>query len=237
MSSPEVTKKVPVDVNDLQAQFIQEKRSLKSPAVYTWGSNVYRVVDPGSKDTDIKTPRRFKYFDGQVLRDLKIEEKSGAAITENGDLVQWGKAYSESDFKPTVTLTGKNLTSLVLSESRIIALSSDGTVYSLPISKDGQRTGPKTTESSWVPFWPNQSNLSYRVLSPSLKLGCFSQALAESSLRRHPPKTTLRLANSVWRDLPGPPDPKGQQMPVMKLQLSKALRLFRLLVVITTRWR
>ncbi|KAF4769524.1 hypothetical protein HAV15_011504 [Penicillium sp. str.  len=171
ISSPEVTKKEPVDVNDLQAQFIQEKRSLKSPAVYTWGSNVYRVVDPGSKDTDIKTPRRFKYFDGQVLRDLKIEEKSGAAITENGDLVQWGQAYSESDFKPTVTLTGKNLTSLVLSESRIIALSTDGSVYSLPTSKDGQSTGPRTTESSWVPFWPNQSNLSYRVLSPSLKLG------------------------------------------------------------------
>ncbi|CAI7635661.1 unnamed protein product [Penicillium glandicola] len=170
-SRPEVTKKEPVDVNDLQAQFIQEKRSLKSPAVYTWGSNVYRVVDPESKATDIKTPRRFKYFDGQVLRDLKIEEKCGAAITEKGDLVQWGHAYSESDFKPTATLTGKNLISLALSESRIIALSSDGTVYSLPISKDGQSTGPRSTERSWVPFWPNQSNLSYRVLNPSLKLG------------------------------------------------------------------
>jgi alpha-tubulin suppressor-like RCC1 family protein len=170
-SPPVVTKKEAVDPNDLRADFVQEKRSLKSPSVHTWGSNVYRVVDPGSKDTDIKTPRRFKYFDGQVLRDLKIEEKTGAAITEKGDLVQWGKGFSETEFQPTATLTGKNLTSLALSESRVIALSSDGTVYSLPMSKDEQRTGPKLKESSWVPLWSNESDLSYRVLNPSLKLG------------------------------------------------------------------
>ncbi|KAJ5594801.1 uncharacterized protein N7459_001009 [Penicillium hispanicum] len=160
-----------IDVNDLRAQFIQEKRSLKSPSVYTWGSNEYRVVDPGSKDIDIKIPRRFRYFDGQVLRDFKIDEKSGAAITENGDLVQWGKGFSETEFKPNKTLTGKNLLSLALSENRIIALASDGNVYSLPISKQDQATGPKAREGSWVPFWAGQSQLSYRVLKPSLKLG------------------------------------------------------------------
>ncbi|KAJ5749043.1 uncharacterized protein N7511_010739 [Penicillium nucicola] len=169
--TPEPAKKEVIDVNDLRAQFVQEKRSLKSPAVYTWGSNVYRVVDPGSKDTDVKVPRRFKYFNGQVLRDLKIEEKSGAAITEKGDLVQWGHGFSETEYKPTETLTGKNLTSLTLSESRVIALSSDGTVYSLPTSKDEQAGGPKAPESSWVPYWANKSKLSYRVLTPSLKLG------------------------------------------------------------------
>lgn len=164
-------KKEVIDVNDLRADFIQEKRSLKSPGVYTWGSNKYKVVAPGSKDSDIKTPRRFKYFNDQVLRDFKIDEKSGAAITEDGDLVQWGKGYSETEYKPTKTLTGKNLTSLALSESRIIALSSDGSLYSLPISKEDQSTGPKSRESSWVPFWGSKSNLSYRVLKPSLKLG------------------------------------------------------------------
>ncbi|OQD77620.1 hypothetical protein PENDEC_c002G05863 [Penicillium decumbens] len=164
-------KKELIDVNDLRAQFIQEKRSLKSPAVYTWGSNEYKVVDPGSKDKDIKTPRRFKFFDGQVLRDFKVDEKSGAAITENGDLVQWGKGYSETDFKPSKTLTGKNLTSITFSESRIIALASDGSIYSVPISQHDQRTGPKARESSWVPYWPGESSLSYRTLNPALKLG------------------------------------------------------------------
>ncbi|KAJ5439781.1 uncharacterized protein N7458_010779 [Penicillium daleae] len=160
-----------INVNDLRAQFIQEKRSLKSPAVYTWGSNIYKVVDPGSKDTDIKTPRRFKYFDGQVLRDFKVDEKSGAAITEDGDLVQWGKGFSETEYKPAKTLTGKNLKSLTLSENRIIALSSDGSVFSLPISKEEQKAGPKPRESSWVPFWGSQSALSYRILNPNLGLG------------------------------------------------------------------
>lgn len=167
----QLDKKEIIDVNDLRAQFIQEKRSLKSPAVYTWGSNVYKVVDPGSKDTDVKTPRRFKYFDGQVLRDFKVDEKSGAAITENGDLVQWGKGFSETDYKPSKTLTGKSLVSLTLSESRIIALASDGNVYSLPISQQEQGTAPKARESSWVPFWAGQSALSYRILKPALKLG------------------------------------------------------------------
>ncbi|CEJ56337.1 hypothetical protein PMG11_02545 [Penicillium brasilianum] len=160
-----------INVNDLRAQFIQEKRSLKSPAVYTWGSNIYKVVDPGSKDTDVKTPRRFKYFNGQVLRDFKVDEKSGAAITEDGDLVQWGKGFSGTEYKPSKTLTGKNLKSLAISEDRIIALSSDGSVYSLPISKEEQKTGPKRRESSWVPFWGSQSGLSYRILNPNLGLG------------------------------------------------------------------
>lgn len=167
----QTVKKEVIDVNDLRHQFVQEKRSLKSPAVYTWGSNAYKVVDPGSKDTDVKTPRRFKYFDGQVLRDFKVDEKSGAAITENGDLVQWGKGFSETDFKPTKTLSGKNLVSLSLSESRIIALASDGNVYSLPISQQDQKTGPKTREGSWVPFWAGQSPLSYRILKPALSFG------------------------------------------------------------------
>lgn len=167
----QTVKKEVIDVNDLRHKFVQEKRSLKSPAVYTWGSNTHKVVDPDSEDTDVKTPRRFKYFDDQVLRDFKIDEKSGAAITENGDLVQWGKGFSEIDFKPTTTLSGKGLVSLSLSESRVIALASDGNVYSLPISQQDQKTGPKAREGSWVPFWAGQSSLSYRILKPALGLG------------------------------------------------------------------
>lgn len=168
MDRQEAKKPEPVDVNELRAKFIQEKRSLKSPAVYTWGSNEYKVADPDSKDADVKSPRRFKYFDGQVLRDFKIDEKSGAAITENGDLVQWGKGHSETEFKPNQTLVDRDLVSLALSENRIIALSSNGTTYSLPISKEDQLSGPKPEESSWIPYRGGQASLSYRVLKPAL---------------------------------------------------------------------
>ena len=68
-------------------------------------------------------------------------------------------------------MTGKNLKSLALSENRVIALSSDGTVYSLPIAKEEQQVGPRTQEGSWIPFWSNQSALSYRCLKPALGFG------------------------------------------------------------------
>lgn len=143
---------------------------MESPGVYVWGTNFYRVADPESNESVIKNPRKISYFDGQVLRDLKIDEKSGAAITEKGDLVQWGKGYSESNFRPTKTLTGKNLTSLCMSRDRIVGLASDGKVYSLPIAKDDQESGRKSPESSWVPFWSGTAGLSYRLLQPSLGL-------------------------------------------------------------------
>ncbi|KAL2796814.1 hypothetical protein BJX66DRAFT_323703 [Aspergillus keveii] len=156
-------------IEDLE--YAQRKRSLKSPGVYLWGTNEYRVVDPKSKDSVIKAPRRLPYFDGQVLRDLKLGETSGAAINGNGDLVQWGKGYSETEFKPTKTLTGKDLISLSMSHDRILALSSDGKVYSLPISRRDQASGQMPVEKSWLPFWSGTAKLSYRIIQPSLKLG------------------------------------------------------------------
>lgn len=223
-----------VDINDLRADFIQEKRSLKSPGVYTWGSNEYKVVDPGSKDTDVKSPRRFKYFNGQVLRDFKVDEKSGAAITENGDLVQWGKGFSETEFKPSKTLTGKNLISLALSESRLIALSSDGTIYSVPISKSEQLSGPKARESSWVPFLGGKSALSYRILKPALKLGEKVTAIrggqehvvmltssgrvftAASSTEKYPSLGQLGVPGLTWSTRPSGPADQCHEVTTLK---------------------
>lgn len=153
------------------ARSVQMKKSLDSPGVYAWGSNSYRVVDPDSDEALVKTPRKISYFDGKVLRDLKLEEQTGAAISEEGDLIQWGKGFSETEFKPTKTLTGKDLISLCMSRDRIIALSSNGNVYSLPISKNDQESGPKPRESSWVPYLGGKARLSYRLLQPRLGLG------------------------------------------------------------------
>ncbi|RDW86324.1 RCC1 domain-containing protein [Aspergillus mulundensis] len=156
-------------IEDLSTRYVQKKRSLGSPGLYIWGTNEYRVVDPESKESVVKTPRKLSYFDSHVLRDLKLGETSGAAIIENGDLVQWGKGYSETEFKPTRTLTGKNLISLSMSHDRIIALSSDGKVYSLPVSQHDQLYGKRTEEKSW--FSSSRSSMSYRLIQPSLKMG------------------------------------------------------------------
>ncbi|KAK2754050.1 hypothetical protein FQN54_007219 [Arachnomyces sp. PD_36] len=154
----------------LSSQHVQVKRSWEHPGVYVWGSNSGRVANPDSNEAVTKTPQRIPYFDGLVLRDLKVDQNSGAAISENGDLIQWGRGYTDSDHAPTKSLTGKDLVSLSLSRSRIIALSSRGDVYSLPISKAEQESGQKPLENSWLPFWKTKSRVSYRPLKPNLQM-------------------------------------------------------------------
>lgn len=162
-------------------QHVQVKNSWEHPGVYAWGSNVGKVVTPDSNETVIKTPRRIPFFDGQILRDLKLDRDFGVAITEKGDLVQWGTAFSKDSVVPTVTLQGKNLSKIAVSRDRIIALSSNGSVYSLPVSQADQisavgaasgTSSNGTSSSSWLPFWssPSGSWGSYRSLTP-LNLG------------------------------------------------------------------
>ena len=156
----------------ISSQHLQVRKSWENPGVYIWGSNSGRVAGPDSDEQWIKTPRRIPFFDGMLLRDLKIDRNFGAAITENGDLLQWGVAYSTETRQPTPTLTGKNLTSIALSRDRIVALGANGSVYSLPVSRLDQLSGPKPVEASWIPFWSGRSPISYRQLKPKdLKYG------------------------------------------------------------------
>ncbi|KAL2131007.1 hypothetical protein VTI74DRAFT_5666 [Chaetomium olivicolor] len=152
----------------VSSQHLQVKNSWEHPGVYAWGSNAGKVVAPGSNETIIKTPRRIPYFDGQILRDLKLDRDFGAAVTENGDLVQWGAAFSKDAAAPTVTLKGKDISKIALSRDRIIALSSNGSVYSIPVAKADQASGEKQSSKSSLPFWtPETSSISYRALKPA----------------------------------------------------------------------
>ncbi|KAI0533975.1 regulator of chromosome condensation 1/beta-lactamase-inhibitor protein II [Xylaria digitata] len=154
------------DSRDLiSSQHLQVKKSWEHPGVYCWGSNSGRVAAPDSTDTVIKTPRRIAYFDGQLIRDIKLDKEFGAAITERGDLVQWGTGFSKENPLPTPTLKGKNLVHLEISRDRIIALGKDGSVYSLPVAQSDQSSGQKSTSSSWS-FWSNPSKINYRRLNP-----------------------------------------------------------------------
>ncbi|PSN62859.1 mitochondrial protein-like protein Fmp25 [Corynespora cassiicola Philippines] len=152
----------------ISSQHLQVKRSWENPGVYAWGSNTGRVVAPDSSENFVKTPRRMPFFDGVLLRDIKLDRNFAAAIDEKGDLLQWGTAFSKDTKEPTHTLQGKNLTSLAISKDRIIALSASGAVYSIPVSQDEQKNGPKPKSSSWIPFWSSWGNdISYRIRTPS----------------------------------------------------------------------
>lgn len=59
------------------------------PGVYAWGSNAGGVVAPGFEAlvSNVKAPYRIPYFDGKLLRDLKLTETLGVAVLDNGDVV------------------------------------------------------------------------------------------------------------------------------------------------------
>ena len=152
----------------ISSQHLQVKRSWENPGVYAWGSNTGKVAAPDSDEAFIKSPTRIPFFDGLLLRDIKLDRNFGAAITEHGDLLQWGTGYSEETSQPTPTLKGKDLVSVTVSRDRIVALSSSGTVYSLPVARADQLSGPKPLESTWVPFYSSSSPISYRTIKPPM---------------------------------------------------------------------
>lgn len=150
----------------VSSQHVQVKRSWEHPGVYAWGSNAGKVVAPDSDETVIKTPRRIPFFDGQLLRDIKLDRDFGVAVNERGDLLQWGTAYAKNVKAPVVTLKGKNLVKVAISRDRIIALSSGGSVYSIPVAAADQASGEKQPGSSWIPFWSESATVAYRPLKP-----------------------------------------------------------------------
>lgn len=152
--------------DSISSQHLQVKRSWENPGVYAWGSNSGRVVAPDIDDNSVRLPRRIPFFDGVLLRDVKLNRTFGAAITEKGDLLQWGTGFSPDAKQPVPTLIGKNLVSVEFSKDRVIALAKSGKVYSIPASREDQACGPKPSESSWIPFLSSTSPISYRLIQP-----------------------------------------------------------------------
>ncbi|KAF6802166.1 mitochondrial protein [Colletotrichum sojae] len=156
----------------ISSQHLQVKKSWEDPGVYAWGSNVGKVIDPGSKEAVVKLPRRISYFNGQLLRDIKLTQDFGVAVTEKGDIVQWGLGFSKDDPLPKETLKGKDISKIAVTNDRVIALSENGSVYSLPASRSDQDSGaklqPQSQSSSWIPFWSSggPEKVNFRVLTP-----------------------------------------------------------------------
>jgi alpha-tubulin suppressor-like RCC1 family protein len=152
----------------ISSQHLQVQKSWESPGVYVWGSNSGKVTAPDSKDGVVKTPRRIAFFDGKLLRDLKVDRDSAAAVLENGDLVQWGSAFSEETADPVVTLKGKDLIRVEMSRDRIIGLSSSGAVYSMSVARvDQQAADGQGSATSWIPLWSSPSaKVGYRTIKP-----------------------------------------------------------------------
>lgn len=168
---PRKTSSSKEDNRDLiSSQHLQVKKSWEHPGVYAWGSNAGKVIDPASNEKYVKQPRRITFFDDQILRDLKLTADFGAAVTEKGDLVQWGLGFSKADPQPIATLVGRDVTKIEVSADRILALTRNGSVLSIPSSRDDQEGGAKVESkgSSWS-LWSGSGpeKISFRELTPT----------------------------------------------------------------------
>lgn len=75
----------------------------------------------------------------------------------------WGKAYSPDALVPELTLQGKNIKQVALSDDMILALSKDGSLYKFPIAKELQRRN-------------DPSSITYRQMKPD-GLGYFERCV------------------------------------------------------------
>ncbi|KAI1099028.1 RCC1/BLIP-II [Jackrogersella minutella] len=219
----------------ISSQHLQVKKSWEHPGVYAWGSNSGRVAAPDLTDNVVKTPRRIPFFDGQLLRDMKLDRDFGAALTEKGDLVQWGLAFSKDDSTPAKTLKGKDLIKIGISRDRIIALGKNGTVYSIPVAASDQTLGEKSHQSSWLSFWSRPETVNYRQLKPR-NLGWDENVVdiasglehallltsrgrvfsAASSTSDFPSKGQLGIPGLTWASRPKGPYDEPHEIPILK---------------------
>ncbi|KAJ3091529.1 hypothetical protein HK102_000228 [Quaeritorhiza haematococci] len=135
-SLPEVGVVVPLSHKDNVA------RATQNPGVFLWGSNKYMLLDPESgKDGIVRDPTSFKFFEGQALRDLVFSERHAAAVDINGDIYQWGSAFSSptsSSSQPTKTLQGRDVIQIACTDSKLYALTRKGQVYCLSANQNQQ---------------------------------------------------------------------------------------------------
>ncbi|TGZ83060.1 RCC1/BLIP-II [Ascodesmis nigricans] len=140
------------------AQHAQIQHSLSNPGVYAWGDNSGGVIDPTTNQTTIKRPIRLHFFDNKLLRDLALSTGVGAAVDDQGNVLLWGRGYSADSVTPEVTLKGKDIKQVQLSDDMVLALSKNGTLYKFPISKELQLKN-NTPEISYHQMKPD--NLGY----------------------------------------------------------------------------
>ncbi|TFK72204.1 RCC1/BLIP-II [Pluteus cervinus] len=124
-----------------------------------WGSNEFHTVTSEDPSSDaLRTPLVAKWLENVALRDFQLHQKHAACVDARGDVYQWGDGYfgdapSSHAQNPRLTLTGKNIVKLQLTESRVYALSASGKVYALASEASQQLLGPGRPTPASSPWW------------------------------------------------------------------------------------
>lgn len=170
----DVNKKKRKGKNFVELPNIKNKNDSSVPGVYLWGDNSNSIVSNDPKSKEVRYPIRYDWFDGKYLLKLNISEHSALAIDEKGDLIQWGKGYSDSK-DPEYTIKGQNLIDAKISNGLIYALNNKNEVLLIPESKSDQFFAKN--KNKWK-FWSKGS-----IKIPRLSTEIFEKGEAVKDLQ------------------------------------------------------
>ncbi|KAI8915483.1 regulator of chromosome condensation 1/beta-lactamase-inhibitor protein II [Powellomyces hirtus] len=161
---------------------ISDARSF--PGLYIWGNNNNSTGSDGVVIPEV--------FDGKVLRDVVLSRHHAAAVTEDGDLVQWKtpaptapssrRSSSAPQVEATavlyVTVKGKDFVQIACTDTKVYALCKNGDTYCIDNLNNSTSTAPSATASSWN-----------SLTSPA----------TEHSITKLPSPSTLRWSERIMR--------------------------------------
>ncbi|KAI0262866.1 regulator of chromosome condensation 1/beta-lactamase-inhibitor protein II [Gloeopeniophorella convolvens] len=107
---------------------IEEERLV----LLVWGTNRSRIISPDAVGAgQTRTPSEVSFLQDVALRDLAVHTSHAACVDARGDVYQWGDGFfattsAQSRREPTLTLRGKNIVRVQVTESRVFALSASG---------------------------------------------------------------------------------------------------------------
>ncbi|KAA1471342.1 RCC1/BLIP-II [Dentipellis sp. KUC8613] len=144
-----------------------------------WGSNKSHTIMPDKAGVEqVRSPAAASFLEDVALRDLALHASHAACVDVRGDVYQWGDGFFRSadvqDRTPVPTLKGKNIVRLQLTDSRVFALSSSGSIYVLSARASEQQpvAGETASSSRWGTSWlyGSDSNIACVELKPSQAL-------------------------------------------------------------------
>ncbi|KAF8844906.1 RCC1/BLIP-II [Paxillus ammoniavirescens] len=209
-----------------------------------WGSNKSNLIDPKSPMVaTLQLPTNAKWLEHVALRDLALHERHAACVDARGDVYQWGDGFfgstpgSETEANtPKLTLHGKNIVKLQLTDSQVYALSASGKVYVFATNEAQQRLSVARPTPASIPWWGtgwisgvDQTTIDFTEISPKGKLNWGETFTSIAAGRNHLLALTSegrtfthpmnKNANSHGQlglrnfDIPAPPSSTGPTTP------------------------
>ncbi|AOA62452.1 Respiratory complex III assembly [Komagataella phaffii CBS 7435] len=108
------------------------------PGLYVCGDNKGGTVSDSGRKQQLVL-KRLAFFDGMLLRDVILNGPVGLAITEKGDVYEWGSGFNGKQGKPELVLKDENVVKVQVSKNMVYALNGRGEVLYFPASVADKR--------------------------------------------------------------------------------------------------